>query len=424
MGQKNTHKNMRRLAADILAEIERGKNWNEACRRLEGVCPRDAALIRAIIFASLRHYGEIGEIVSRYIKKPIPKRPHKASALLYNGVAQLLYLDMPPHAVLNETLNAVARAEQPYRGMLNAVLRNIARDRPTPHPVPFINLPDWVAQTWRMAYGDAIAQDIARSHYLPPPLDIVFKTAVLCDKWCAQNTGTRLSATAVRLYDAPAVPEIDGFDTGIWWVQDIAASLPAHFVPYAECVLDLCAAPGGKTLQLAARNMQVTAVDISSARLLRLTENLTRCGLAADIVTADIVQWSPAQRWPTILLDAPCSATGTLRRHPDIALVRKKSDIAKLVPLQDALLDKAAHLLASGGCLVYCTCSLDPREGEERISAFLHRHKAFSLYPILPDEVPSDFHAACQTGMFRTLPTMLADKGGCDGFFAARLIKK
>lgn len=427
----------RRAAASMLAAIERGKTLDEARDRLDGLAPNDRAFSNAIVLAALRHYGEIEAILQPFMKRAIPARPHLAKALLYIGVAQIVYLEVPPHAAINETVSATGRREQPFRGLINAVLRRVVDAMPVT-PDPLAALPDWMVETWQNAYGADTCAAMAETLQGMPPLDLQFTSAQAASQFidaltekiqaeALQTIATALSADCVRLVGAGAVEKLPLFDDGVWWVQDIAASLPARLMdlPPAAQVLDICAAPGGKTLQLAARGAQVTAVDISAARVKRLTDNLRRTKLSADCITADFMDWAPDRKWSHILLDAPCSATGTLRRHPDLKLNRRASSAAYMAKQQAEMLDKAASLTEDGGYLMFCVCSLEPEEGEESAKAFLDRHGDFEQVPLSPSALPDGFDAAISPqGALRTTSNMLGAQGGCDGFFAAYFHKK
>lgn len=463
--QKPRPPQTRRAAANMLAAIERGKTLDEAMDRLDNLSPANRGLARAMVMFALRHRGEIEALLTRFLKRAVPPSPHIAKALLHIGVVQMCYMDVPDHAAVAETVNACGRQEAPYRGLINAVLRNLSRQTEAARMPPdnaTLNMPDWMMAQWVETYGAATAQQIAEQHRHKPPLDLCFKTAAGAQQFMDSHSKlqeaeseaeeserkserarlkmAQIGATHIRLYDAPHVETLSGFKQGDWWIQDFAASLPAQMLMAALLetglleigenktparILDLCAAPGGKTMQLAAGGYEVTALDISGTRLKRLRENLNRTGLNANIIEADALKWQPPAAAPetqpepfdAILLDAPCSATGTIRRHPDLPLHRRHGYTDKLIILQDALLDRAANWLKAGGLLGYATCSLDPAEGEERIAAFLKRHPHFTCVPIEAD-IPSDL---ITQNMLRTTPANMADKGGMDGFFSVVL---
>lgn len=400
----------------MLAAIERGKTLDEALDRLAGLPPRDAAFAHAIVMTALRRRGQINDIISRYVNRPIPGRPHLARALLQIGIAQLLFMGVAAHAAIHETVQAVGRQEASYRGLLNAVLRRLDRERPTSEAA---NLPDWLMARWTTHYGAETTAQIVATLLHQPPLDLCFASVDAASAWSQNDTATTLEAHHRRLAEHGPVEALNGFANGQWWVQDFAAQMPARLFSSAMPTLDICAAPGGKTLQLAGSGRHVTALDISANRLQRLQQNLDRCQRTAELVTADFLDWVPPRHWDNVLLDAPCSATGTLRRHPDIALHRREADIADRATLQRQLIAKAFAATAAGGTLVYCVCSLEPEEGEA-IAAFVEQEITDSLpFPIQPSELPPVLSGAVSAaGHVRILPHMV--DGGVDGFFIAR----
>ncbi len=404
----------------MLAAIERGKTLDEALDRLADLPPRDAAFAHAIVMTVLRRRGQISDIISRYVSRPIPARPHLARALLQIGIAQLLFMGVAAHAAIHETVQAVGRQEAPYRGLLNAVLRRLDRERPTSEAS---NLPDWMMARWVAHYGAETAAQIAAALLHQPPLDLCFASADVASAWSHNEAASTLATHHRRLAEYGPVEALEGFAKGQWWVQDFAAQMPARLFPPAATALDICAAPGGKTLQLASTGSRVTALDISATRLQRLQQNLDRCRVSAELVTADFLEWTPPQHWDNVLLDAPCSATGTLRRHPDLALHRREADIADRAALQAQMIAKAFAATAKGGTLVYCVCSLEPEEGEA-IAAFVAEEIADSLaVPIQPSELPPVLaDAVTASGHVRILPHMVT--GGVDGFFIARWRKR
>ena len=422
-------KSLRRAAANMLATIERGKTLDEAGDRLEGLDPRDAGFARAIVLMTLRRRRQIEQIMNDCIKKPIPRRPHIANALLQVGIVQLCFMDVAPHAAINETVNAVGKPEQMYRGLINGVLRNLARaledkpDDPAIKQPDRINLPDWLADSWQTQYGANAMAQIADRLLQTPPLDLHFSTPEHASDWLtnygADYNAEQFAPHHVRIIYSSAVDMLPEYDRGIWWIQDIAAQLPAQLFPEKADTLDLCAAPGGKTMQLSHLGHDVSALDISASRLSQLSQNLKRCGAKASLIEADLTTWEPGQQWHNVLLDAPCSATGTLRRHPDIALHRRASHIEGRAALQDTLLDRAFKLTKPGGTLIYCVCSLEAQEGEERAQAFSQRQAQLAPMPILPTEIPALLEAAItKDGQLRTRPDLLPN--GLDGFFVAR----
>ncbi|MEH3117384.1 MAG: RsmB/NOP family class I SAM-dependent RNA methyltransferase [Methylorubrum populi] len=410
---------------DALAEAGRGAGFEAG----------DAALARAIATASFRRLGFIRAALAARLRDGLPEdRPHLL-ALLVTGAAQILDLAVADHAAVDLSVR-LAKADpqtQHLAPLVNAVLRRIAREREAIRaeagdPLDR-NTPDWLARRWRAAYGEAAARTIAAAHLEGAAVDLTIPRDV--ESWAERLGGTRLDLGSVRLADVrEAVADLPGYAEGAWWVQDAAAALPVRLLaPVAgERVADLCAAPGGKTAQIAAAGASVTAVDRSAARLERLGRNLARLGLSAEVVTADALDLPEDAPFDAVLLDAPCSATGTIRRHPDAAWTKSEADLIRLAGLQSRLLDKAARLTRPGGRLVYCTCSLEPEEGPTQIAAFLSRHPGFERIAITPDPLAGHAELIDASGDLRTLPSHLGGgigrAGGLDGFFASVLRRR
>lgn len=340
----------------------------------------------------------------------------KARMVLRMMAAQWLRLETPPHAVIAANLPLLAGGPRRLaHGVFGALVRGEAK------LAEFPSLPADTAGRWTLAWDDAVVVAASRLLAEPPPLDLMIGEGRTPDL----PEGKSLAPRHLRLARGQAVERLPGFDVGDWWVQDLAASIAARLLGSGEgrSVLDLCAAPGGKTMQLADAGWRVTAVDRSEQRLRRLSRNLERCGLSAEVVTANLLDWQPEGQVDAVLLDAPCSATGTFRRHPDVLHRIGARQIAELAELQARLLDRAADWVKPGGTLVYATCSLEPAEGEQQMSAFLGRHSDFALAPVRTDELPDGMEPTGE-GWVRTLPTMLTDRGGLDGFFIARLVRQ
>jgi 16S rRNA (cytosine967-C5)-methyltransferase len=317
-----------------------------------------------------------------------------------------------------------------YDKLVNAVLRRVASEGEgiaASLDATRVNTPDWLWTRWADYWGEPRAHEIAASHLVEPPLDLTVKSDP--ELWAERLNGRVLSTGSVRLLPKGRIESLPGFDEGAWWVQDAAASLPARLLGdvAGKRVADLCAAPGGKTAQLALAGASVTAVDGSKTRLSLLAENLARLGLQAESVLADAATWQLGELFDAVLLDAPCSSTGTIRRHPDIPYIKSPKDIVALVALQGRLLDNAASLLKPGGRLVYSTCSLEPEEGKAQIAAFLVRNEAFSLEPVEPRELFGQTDWIEPSGCLRTFPYELKlespEWSGMDGFFATRLVR-
>jgi 16S rRNA (cytosine967-C5)-methyltransferase len=393
--------------------------------------PRDRRLVHAIVATTLRRNGEIGAVLGRLIEKKLPKRTGMLPRILEIAATQILFMEIADHAVVSVALEQVTadRDARHFKGLANAVLRRLAREKETilsELDGPRLNTPDWLWQRWSETYGEATAQGIAKAHLVEPALDLSVKTNP--QAWADRLGGIVLASGSVRLVPAGPIDELAGYAEGEWWVQDAAAALPAKlFGPLAgKRVADLCAAPGGKTAALAVAGAEVTAVDISASRLERLRANLTRLQLSAEIVPADILDWTPDEPFDAVLIDAPCSATGTIRRHPDIARLKRPEDVANLAVVQERMFDKAVDLLKPGGILVFCTCSLEPEEGEAQFERALARHNLVPL-PVDPTEIDGLEEVVTPSGTIRTLPSHLPSENprfaGLDGFFIGRCQK-
>ncbi len=391
---------------------------------LARLAARDRAFARLLVATTLRRLGEIDALLARRLDRPLPAKALAVQNILRLGACQIAFLGTPPHAAVDTMVAlAAARAPPPFKGLVNAVLRRLARERPAladAGDAARLNTPEWLWDSWRAAYGEATATAIAAVHLAEPPLDITVKADA--DLWAGRLAATVLPTGTLRRPIGGAVSELAGYGEGAWWVQDAAAALPARLLGEVagETVLDLCAAPGGKTAQLAAAGARVVTVD-REPRLARLEENLARLRLGAKTVAADVAAWRPGAPAPFVLLDVPCTATGTIRRHPDIAHLKTAADIPRLVALQDRLLAAAADMLAPGGTLVYCACSLEPEEGPRRVEALLARDRRLARAPVAAAEVGGLAELVTAAGDLRTLPCHLAQFGGLDGFYAARL---
>ncbi|MFC3691322.1 RsmB/NOP family class I SAM-dependent RNA methyltransferase [Chenggangzhangella methanolivorans] len=387
--------------------------------------PRDRALARAIAGVTLRRFGTLRGLIAEKLERGLPKKCGSLEAILATAAAQALYLDVPAHTAVDLGVASV-RADPEARhfaGLANAVLRRIASEG-APEPQPGGDLPPWLKARWERAYGaDAVAR-IAEALVCEPALDLTVRSEP--ERWAERLGGVVLPTGSVRLAAHGAIPDLEGFGDGQWWVQDAAAAIPARLFGDLtdKTAIDLCAAPGGKTAQLAAAGAEVVAVDKSAERLTRLNQNLARLKLSASARVGDAasIALEPAD---AVLLDAPCSATGTIRRHPDVAWMKREHEVASLAKLQAQLLDAAVKLVKPGGVLVYGTCSLEPEEGENQIAALLARDARVSVEPVAEAELPGLSEAITAEGFVRTLPCHLvgadARMSGLDGFFAARL---
>ncbi|MCK0198490.1 methyltransferase domain-containing protein [Ancylobacter sp. 6x-1] len=429
----------RRAAADAIdAVLVNGRPLEEALERLtRDLDERDRGLARMIAASVLRRLGSLRAAIGACLESPLPERGRRAETLLLVGAAQILLMDVPDHAAVGTSVTLAA--EQPasagYKGLINAVLRRLTREGRAlleapggAHPDLAPDLPDWLMAGWSRAYGAEAAARAAAMLGTEAPLDISVKADG--EGWAEKLGGRLLPTGSIRLVGAGNITALPGFSDGAWWVQDAAAALPARLMRAGTGmrVADLCAAPGGKTAQLAATGAHVTALDRSGSRLKRLSQNLARLGLEAEVVEADAAAWQAAQPFDAVLIDAPCSATGTIRRHPDVAWTKGPRDVASLAGLQARLLDHAATLVRPGGCLVYSTCSLEPEEGEQQVARLLAASDAFERDPVLPGESGIAAEWLTAAGEVRTLPYHLPDPdpryAGLDGFFAARLRRR
>lgn len=399
--------------------IEAGQMTDDALTesRLSALATRDRGFVCTLLMAVLRDCGRLKKLLYPWLKTP-EKMPPEVWALLLLGAAQLLVLKTPPHAAVNETLELAVRENMGgFKGLLNALLRRIDREGRTAfEKIPLgENYPAWLRASWKMFPDYQTWFDVWATE---PPLDITAPQDAA--SWAEKLGGTLITPQTFRVEKSGDVTKLLGFDNGAWWVQDVAAALPVSLLGdlRGKDVLDLCAAPGGKTMQLIAGGAAVTAVDSSSPRLALLNENLQRMKFSATVQAADVMHYEPLQAYDVVVLDAPCSATGTLRRHPELALHRRAEDVARLASLQSQMLSRAAGWVKPGGRLLYAVCSLQPPEGEAQIQTFLSAHPEFS---ILPAALPYSPQCVTAEGMLRVLPTHFA--GGADGFFAAVLAK-
>jgi len=435
----------RRPAADEFLGnmVRRGKTLRQAPGAAPPGAPqrelpaRDRAFARLPATTVLRDRGRLSTVLGRFLERPLPREARRAELILLSGAAQLLLLGTPGHAAIYLAVEQAQRdpkAER-FHKLTNAVLRKVADQGPkiltTLDPVT-ADVPEWLLARWSRTYGEETARRIAEASLHEAALDVTLKSPSEAAIWAERLKGTVLPTGTIRLEEHGPVEELSGFAEGAWWVQDAAASLPARLLGdvAGKRVADLCAAPGGKTAQLASLGARVTAVDHSVPRLKRLDANMQRLALTDRVrtVQADILDWRVPERFDAVLLDAPCSATGTIRRHPDLLHLKTSADVERLGKLQARFLTAAAAMVAPGGKLVYCTCSLEPEEGEQQIAQFLAENADFARAPIAAADVGGVPEWVTPLGDLRTLPSHLQleapYKSGMDGFYAARLVRK
>ena len=392
---------------------------------------RERAFTRMIVSTTLRRLGQVDDVINRAIDRETP-RNNTLQNILRIGVTQILFMDVADHAAVD---TAVRMAEKnrmdKQKAFVNGVLRTVTREGVAWRDAQDegrLNTPEWLLKLWIEDYELRTAAEIAQANISEAPLDITVRDKGSRNYWASNFKATEMTTGTLRKIAGGAVSELEGFHDGKWWVQDASAAIPAQLFGdvQGEHVLDLCAAPGGKTLQLAARGAQVTALDRSANRLKRLKANLERMELedAVEVITADAASWRPQKPFGYILLDAPCSATGTIRRHPDVTWLKAEQDIHRLAGLQSSILDNGFAMLSQGGILVYCTCSLQKAEGEYQIQSFLERTPEAARLPISAKELGGFDEALTEEGDLRILPYHQAALGGMDGFYIARITRQ
>jgi len=419
----------RQVALDLVTAVLRRKRpLDDAIDDNPGMrllLPRDRAFARLLVATMLRRLGQIDALIAHCLATPLAARAAAVHDVLRLGTAQLLFLRTPAHAAVATSVDlAESRGFVSHKGLVNAVLRRLAAEGPVlleQQDAPRLNTPDWLWQSWSRAYGEDVARAIALAHLKEAPLDITLRSPG--SEWRDRLEAAELPTGTLRRAAGGSITALPGYAEGAWWVQDAAAALPVRLfgcVAGSE-LIDLCAAPGGKTAQLASAGAHVTAVDRSARRLDRLAANLDRLGLQAVAVAADALTWRPPRPADAVLLDAPCTATGAIRRHPDVPHLKAPDDVARLSVVQENLLHAAVEMLRPGGILVYCTCSLEPEEGPDRIEALLRAGAPVARYPIAADEIGALPEWVTAQGDLRTLPCHLAQHNGLDGFYGARL---
>lgn len=421
----------RNVALDLIGAVLRRKRpLDDAIddnREMQELSGRDRAFARLLTATVLRRLGQIDALIALCLSTPLAPRAALVHDILRLGVAQLLFLRTPPHAAVATSVDiAHSRGFLSHKGLVNAVLRRLSVEGAAfleEQDAARLNTPQWLWQSWSRSYGEATARAIAASHMKEAPLDLTLRGDV--DAWCERLQGIILPTGTLRRAAGGSLVSLPGYAEGAWWVQDAAAALPARLFGKLEGreVIDLCAAPGGKTAQLAAAGARVTAVDRSTRRLDRLVANFERLALPVAAVAADALSWRPPHPVDAVLLDAPCSTTGAIRRHPDVPHLKLPDDVARLAVVQDNLLQAALEMLRPGGTLIYCTCSLEPEEGALRIAALLKSGAPVARRGLDPGEIGAPLQWVTPEGDLRTLPCHFEEYDGIDGFYCARLVK-
>lgn len=410
--------------------LRRGRTIDDALagsRHMATLSPADRSFAIFLLRTCLQRLGQIDDLIDTCLHTPLPRKAAGVRDILRVGIGQLLFSATPPHAAVSTTVEMCRTVRQEsYVKLVNAIMRRLQREGhalTAKQDEARLNTPDWLWHSWQQAYGDETTRKIAAQHLQTAPLDISTKSDAIT--WAEKLDGRLVLGGSIRVDTPGDVTQLPGFSEGAWWVQDAAARLPVALLGdlSGKTAYDLCAAPGGKTMELCAAGADVTALDISEKRMSRVAENLARTHMTATLIAEDARDWTPTSQADIVLLDAPCSATGTVRRHPDIAHLKKPSDIVKLSVVQDKLLDRAGTMVAPGGTLLYATCSLEPEEGPERIQRFLKETPGFQRTPFIREAIPGVNDMITSDGDLRTLPYNLGNQGGMDGFYAARLTK-
>lgn len=400
----------------------------DADQRLPKFSERDRGFVRLLVATTLRRLGQIDAVVDACLERGLPAKAIRVRNMLRIGAAQLLFLQTPPHAAISTTVDLAKNS--PLAGfakLINAVLRRLdreGREWVAAQDALRLNTPAWLWESWTSTYGADQAAAIANAHLHEAPVDIT--VAGDPTLWMERLQAEIMPTGTLRRRGGGDITQLPGFAEGAWWVQDLAASLPAKLMGAVKGkrIADLCAAPGGKALQLAVAGADITAVDRSAKRMLRFRRNLERLKLAATIVETDVASWTPSAAFDAVLLDAPCTATGTFRRHPDGPHQKGPGDVAYLADQQHSLLKAALSFVKPGGTLVYCVCSLEAQEGEGQINRLLEAGLPVERDPVRPEELPGLEMTITAQGDVRTLPHYLLDQGGMDAFFIARLVRK
>jgi 16S rRNA (cytosine967-C5)-methyltransferase len=400
------------------------ENFDHTVAKLE---PRDRAFVRVLVATTLRRLGQIDQVLGNFVER---RPPEPVINLLRLGTAQLLFLGTPPHAAVATSVALAKRGHDRHAGLVNAVLRRVSEKGAAmiaKQDAAVLNTPLWLWKSWIAAYGEPAARATAEAHLGEAPLDITVKDPAALQDWATRLEAAVLPTGNLRRLAGGRIQDLDGFEQGAWWIQDAAATLPAKILlhvlgdPAGKTVIDLCAAPGGKTAQFAAAGCTVTAVDASGERLALLTANLKRLHLDADVVKADALTWRPKELADAVLLDAPCSATGTIRRHPDLHYLKRPEDVAAFAAHQTKLLTAAVQMVKPGGWIFYSVCSLQPEERKPVVDAVLAADPVLSKVKIPKEALAGESQFVSHLGELRTLPSQWPERGGLDGFYGALL---
>lgn len=426
----------RRCALELLGQVIIKRNALDialdSSASFAALSPRDRAFTRMLLTTTIRRLGQIDDLIQSTLNRPDALKTEVVRNILRLGVTQLFFMQVPDHASVDTAVRLVEEHKMPsQKGFVNGVLRTLSREgkkRIEKQDAARLNTPDWLLKLWIEDYGLNVAAQIAQANMTEAPLDITVKKPADRPYWGNVLQASELSTGTLRRMAGGNIREMEGFDDGKWWIQNASAALPATLLGNIkdQHVIDMCAAPGGKTLQLASLGATVTAIDRSAKRLKRLEENLVRMNLKdrVKIEISDAAAWKAIEPASYILLDAPCSATGTIRRHPDTGYLKSQKDIDELMSIQERLLQHAGNILAVGGILIYCTCSLQKAEGENQIEKFLKANPNFERIPVQSDEIGKYDDLLTDEGDIRVLPFHLAGQGGMDGFYISRLTKR
>lgn len=427
----------RAIVFEILVEVLLRKNPLDQTltrhKEFDALEGREKNLARMIVSTALRRKGQLDDLIKRALNKNQILNPPELNIILYIGICQIVFLNIPDHAAVDTSVQlAEDKNMARQKGLVNAVLRRMTTEGKEwikKQDEVTTNIPDWLMQYWLTDYDEKTAFQIAQASLVEADIDITLKNPKERIYWAGELEGAILPTGTIRRVAGGNITELKGYDEGEWWVQDAAAALPVKILEPSiagKTVIDLCAAPGGKTAQLVAAGANVIAVDRSAKRLERLKENMQRLKLAdhVAVTVGDGAVWLPAEPVDVVLLDAPCTATGTLRRHPDVMHLKSDKDIKQLTELQERLLENAAKMIKPDGVIVYCTCSLQKAEGEFQIKKFLATHPDFERAIIKPAEVGGSSKFTTPEGDVRIYPFQMAAVGGIDGFFIARLRRK